>query len=170
MVVKELLKSDTNLVLDDFLNVRSDPTNKKGFFFFFDQIVTCVSGKKNWTPSAKVTEKLSECDKVTISDEAFAEIVLINYWDRWVDGKKTKYTDSRNGSLEFQGWGNKGHEEYNKIYKRIQNQRKNKRLNDLVDRIFLIQAKKEYEDIISIIQRNVVASKEVIEEICVDDF
>lgn len=159
------------LGLNDFVNVRSRPKEKKGFFHFFDDIVTCVSGKKRWTPSVKVTMKISESDIVSISDEAFAEIVLINYWDRWTTTNgKTKFTDCRNGSLEFQGWGKDGHDFYNNIYKRIQAQRLDESLNRDTDNLFIKRASKKYKDVLNTIQENNAAACAVVEEACMDDF
>lgn len=159
------------MALEDFVDVRNNPKEKKGFFLFYDKIVTCVSGKKNWTPSVKVTVKISSTDKVTISDEAFAEIVLINYWDRWTTRNgKTKFTDCRNGSLEFQGWGHDGHEMYNKIYKRIQRQRMDSEKSHEVDELFMQMATKAYESVVLNIQKSNAAANLVVEEVCMDDF
>ena len=127
--------------------------------------------EKNWTPDAKVTIHISKCDRVTISDEAFAEIVLINYWERWTTTNgKTKYTDCRNGSLEFQGWGNTGHAMYNTIYKRIMAQRQDPDSNQNVDELFLKMASEKYKDLLLNIQRNNAAANVVVEEACMDDF
>ena len=168
--MKALLEEDNTLELDDFINVRSNPKDKKGFFHFFDRVVTCVSGKKNWTPSVKVTLNISDCNRVTISDKAFAKIVLINYWDRWVNGGNAKFTDCRNGSLEFQGWGSNGHTLYNNIYKRILAQRNDHVSNNETNTRFLQQASKKYKDLLINIRRTNAAANEVVEEACMDDF
>lgn len=167
LLLKALLEKD-DYCLDDFLNVRSDPVNKKGFFQFFDKFVTCVAGRKNWTPAVKVNMPLSNCNKVSISDEAFAEIVLINYWNRWVHNKSTKWTDNRNGNVEYQGWNPLGHLEYNKIYKRIKSQRENPSLSELVDTLFLQQAAEEYKNLVFVETDN--SSYVPVEEACMDDF
>lgn len=157
-----------NIELEDFLDVRSDPANKPGFFDFFDKFVTCVSGKKSWTPSVKVLLPISCCSRVSISDEAFAELVLINYWDRWMNNKATKWTDTRIANVEYQGWDPEGHVEYNKIYRRIKKQRDNELQNETVDSLFLQRAQLEHSKKVNSQGESSVGIS--VEEVEMDDF
>ena len=168
--VKALLSEDNSFKLEDFVNVRSNLENKKGFFHFFDSFVAAVAGKKVWTPSVKVQMTITGCGKVTVSDEAFAEIVLLNYWDRWVNNGKTKWTDSRVGNVEFLGWSHEAHYEYNNIYRRIKNQRMEEEANALVDGLFLQQAREKYQRISVEIGGKKCSDFVCLEEVCMDDF
>jgi hypothetical protein len=57
------------------MSVPAQMTRK--FFHFFDIVVTSVCGLKcGWTKNLKVSESASTCGLVTISDEAFAELLL----------------------------------------------------------------------------------------------
>ena len=163
-----MLENKPELVLEDFLDVRSDPVNKLGFFDFFDKFVTCVAGKKSWIPSVKVLMPISDCAKVSISDEAFTELVLINYWDRWVNNGNSKWTDTRNTNTEYQGWDPEGHVEYNKLYRRIKNQRENALQSETVDSLFLQQAKAVYKE--KLISQGQKSFDVTLEEAEMDDF
>ena len=163
-------RQDNTYKLEDFVDVRSDPNNKRGFFIFYNTFVTCVSGRKNWTPSVKINIKISHCGKVSISDEAFAELVLKNYWERWLNNGKSAWTDSKVGSLEFQGWNSEGHAEFNKIYKRIKLQRESTTTNELVDNLFIDMCKEKYGCIANSKYKDKLGDLEYIEEICMDDF
>ena len=95
----------------------------------------------------------------------------INYWNWWTTTNgKTRFTDCRNGSLEFQGWGKDGHEFYNNTYKQIQKQRLDEELNQVTDALFLKKASKKYKDVLNTMQRNNAAASEVIEGACMDEF
>ena len=115
----------------------------KGFFAFFDIVVTSVAGCRSWDHATKSSSTISDCGLVSVSDEAFAELLLLNYWDRWFNNGASRWTDSRIGNVEFQGWSTESHSTFNSIYKRIKEQRDDKEQNELVDAYFckLHQAK-----------------------------
>jgi hypothetical protein len=121
----------------DFTNVLSDPSHKKGFSPFFDIAITAVCGRRNWTNNLKVSQTILACEKVSISDKAFAELVIKNYWDRWKSGGNAKWTDGRSGELSSNGWSAEGHQEFNEIYECIKAQRANSKSRELTESRFL---------------------------------
>jgi hypothetical protein len=55
----------------------------EAFYFFFDDLVPCVAGRKAWTLLEKAIELISEAKKVvSVLDEAFVILALMNYWER----------------------------------------------------------------------------------------
>ena len=163
------MREDNTWKLEDFLNVRSDPENKRGFSFFFDTFVTCVSGKKNWTPSVKVNMTISGSGRVSVSDEAFTELVLLNYWNRWVSQGKPIWTESRIGSIEFQGWSSEGHMKFNELFKRIVNQQ-NSENNDKVNDLFIHWAQIKYGVNKNKANKSDNENHYDVEEVCMDQF
>ena len=164
------MRQDGTYVLEDFLDVRSNPEQKKGFFIFYDTFVTCVSGKKKWTPSVKVNMTISGSGRVSISDEAFTELVLMNYWNRWVHKDKPTWTDSRIGSVEFQGWSADGHMKFNELFKRVQEQRNTIEANLKVDNLFIVQSREKYNLNKHNNDSMPNSQYENVEEICMDPF
>ena len=135
-VVSVVLQEDPTLTLADFQNVRHNPKTCKGFFPFFNIVVTSVAGCRAWDHATKSTSTISGCGRVSVSDEAFAELLLLNYWDWWFKSGAARWTDSRIGNVEFQGWSVESHATFNNIYRRIQSQRANKSQNEVVDNHF----------------------------------
>ena len=132
-----LIKKDPNIVLDDFVDVRSDPGNKKYFNEFFETFVTAVAGRRYWSKELKVHMPISKCDKIKVSDEAFAELLLINYFEKWKNKGKAKWTDTRSGNFTWQGWHPDAHTTFNTICARIKRQREIEvEKNALVDKLF----------------------------------
>ena len=86
-------------------------------------MVTGVCGRRSWTKAIKTSQTISDSKKVTISDEAYAELILKNYWDRMKTGGPAKWTDGRSGNLLQHGWSAGGHLAFNAIYSRIKAQR-----------------------------------------------
>ena len=97
--VAAIIDNNNTLKMEDFLNVRSDPENKKGFFHFFDIVVTSITGKRKFSAQAKVSTTISGSGFVTVSDEAFAEVVVMNYWDRWFNKRTAKWTDACSSNI-----------------------------------------------------------------------
>jgi hypothetical protein len=99
---------------------------KAAYFFFLEHILECVAGKKEWKKD-KYSSKVSEA--VTVSDEAFALLLLDNSWDVFQEhasqgGReenktkiitKPKYTGKRGGSKRFEGWSREGIVMYNTL-------------------------------------------------------
>ena len=107
--------------------------------WFFGEFLECVAGKRGWGKQ-KYFQKISTAvDRdtnealVTVSDEAFALLMLENYREKWllrykeacssaaarrgsmdknkrIDGK---YTSSINGHTEFGGWNKRGIRKFN---------------------------------------------------------
>ena len=156
-------------MLDDFTNVRNSPRTKKGFFAFFDVVlVTGVCGRRSWTNNIKISQTISSCQMVTISDEAYAELILVNYWDRWKSGGRTKWTDCRAGDILQHGWSGKGHKAFNNIYKRVKRQREDGDEGQAAEKLFMDMAQDEY----SVTKRRRRVGGEILEEleVMVDDW
>jgi hypothetical protein len=139
-----MLKEDPTWVLDDFVDVRTDPDNKKGFFAFYDIAVTAVCGRRNWTKNIKLSQTICQCGKVTVSDEAYAELVIKNYWNRWKEGGDAQWTDGRSGNLLQHGWSSKGHAHFNEIYVRIKAQRRDDESRRKADSKYMEMAQATY--------------------------
>jgi hypothetical protein len=113
------------------------------WFWFADNVVECVSGKRAWGKE-KSTKVLAE--SVTSSDEAFALLILINNWDKWLaeeekPPRKTDpmYTGSTKGNKKFQGWSDLGIAKYNELLEKVEQDRDSMRGKE-IERAFL-QAK-----------------------------
>jgi hypothetical protein len=125
--------------LEDILGLRSGGMNelddrhlakKDAYCFFLDNILECVAGKKEWKKD-KLSCKVSKA--VTVSDEAFALLLLSNSWEVFEEyatneknnnfkrdiKAKAKYTSKRGGSRRFEGWTQEGIALYNKLSQRI---------------------------------------------------
>ena len=153
----------------NFINVRDDPTKCKGLLLFFDVLVGSVAGHRKWTSDMKKTQTITECNKVSISDEAFAELLILNYWDRWFEDKPARWTDSRVGNIEFKGWPSEAHQEFNTIYNRIKRQRENKASNDLVNSLFMQQYRQKYGNELKK-RRHSYVEPELNVDACTDDW
>ena len=70
-----------------------------------------------------VQQTITASGKVSVTDEAFAEICMQNYWDKWTKNKKPKWTDARAGHTLFKGWDPQAYLQFNIICKRITNER-----------------------------------------------
>lgn len=104
------------------LDMRSD-TNEKGYFYFFDNFLECVSGKRGW---GKVKAVHLVSDYCSISDEAFTLLALENNWRRWSSKEKRGkgvYTASMQGNKMFEGWSEEGLQRYNELYRLVKENR-----------------------------------------------
>jgi len=110
------------MMKSNYINVRKNPREAKCLLLFFDVLVGSVAGHRKWTGNMKKTQTITECKKVSISDEAFAELLILNYWDRWFDNQPARWTDSRVGNVEYKGWPSEAHKTFNEIYNRIKQQ------------------------------------------------
>ena len=65
-----------NGAMDDSLEGVKE--RKAAYFYFLEHILECIAGKKEWKKD-KCSHKV--LDAVTVSDEAFALLLLENSWD-----------------------------------------------------------------------------------------
>ena len=120
--------------LADMLGGRKEAMTKGGkvneagklpFFFFCDRILECVAGKKEWKQQKAKQTVSSSC--VSVTDEAFAMLLMINSWDKFeymaehaeIDDKsevpETLYTEKKGRNRKMQGWSTDGIEKFNKL-------------------------------------------------------
>jgi hypothetical protein len=105
--------------------------------WFFAEYLECVAGKKGWGKEkyfqsvSKAVDRETNDILVTVSDEAFALLMLENYRDKWIlryeeaciaGGRSNtdkridgKYTSSVKGHTEFGGWSRKGIRRFNAL-------------------------------------------------------
>jgi hypothetical protein len=128
-----LLYSDTSGVMGDismetktigsFTDVRGQEDNEN-FNIFFDCLVPCIAGKKAVDNRYKITYTVTDGGKVSVTDEAFTELQLLNYWNKWSPvGGQAKWTDSRAGNTHYKGWHLDAYKHYQYLCERIQQQR-----------------------------------------------
>jgi hypothetical protein len=110
-----------NITAEDFLDIRN--SNQDYFNLFFDRLLPCVPGKKVWTNRDKMRSTITNGGKISITDEAFTELCILNYWEKWIEKKEAKWTDSRGGNSHFKGWSNDAYDKYGEICMRIQARR-----------------------------------------------
>jgi hypothetical protein len=102
---------------------------KKAYYYFVEHILECVAGKKEWKKD-KFGTKIS--DAVSVSNEAFALLLLSNSWEVFEEHamsknegrqKETKtrpkYTGKMGGSRRFEGWTRDGIETYNTLCRQL---------------------------------------------------
>jgi hypothetical protein len=66
---------------------------------------------------------ITDGGKITITDEAFTELCLLNYWDKWSAKGPAKWTDARKGNCSLKGWSNDAYQQFDSICNRIRVQR-----------------------------------------------
>jgi hypothetical protein len=113
------------------------------FWIFFDRLVGNVAGRKIWTNKDKVGERITVGGKITIVDEAFTILCIENYWDRWFNQRKAKWTDSRQGNSQYMGWAEAAYMRFDFLCRRIQEQRQSENSN-VLEIAFMQQACNEY--------------------------
>jgi hypothetical protein len=125
------IREPTNLLHQDYFNL------------FFDRLLPCVAGKKVWTSKDKMACAITDGGKISVTDEAFTELCLLNYWDKWSENKPAKWTDSRGGNCSFKGWSNDAYQQFDSICKRIRAQRETEE-SKAMEVLFLDYAIKQY--------------------------
>ena len=136
----ELLEKKTLPTLEEIMLKRD---KEETFFVFADTFLSRVVGVAYWR---KHCAKMTIRDMATISDEAFALLLLENYWESWstknVEEYKTevafdestnqkkkrkatwgKYTSGAWGSKRFGGWSKDGLQRFNQLYTEVQKDR-----------------------------------------------
>jgi hypothetical protein len=81
--------------------------------------------------------------KITITDEAFTELCLLNYWDKWSANRPVEWTDARKGNCSFKGWSNDAYQQFDSICNRIRAQRETDK-SKAMELVFLNYAIKQY--------------------------
>jgi hypothetical protein len=108
----------------------------EAFYFFSDDLVPCVAGQKVWTLREKAIKSISEAKKVvSVLDEAFIILVLMNYWERSGNGT-ARWTDSKVGNYQYMGWADAAYLQFDELCKQILEQRQT-RLNKKLEQIYL---------------------------------
>jgi len=125
--------------------------NKYPFFFFCNSIIECVAGKKEW--KSQKSKKLISQSCVTVSDEAFAFLLMQNSWAKFeymaenceVDDRKdlpeTLFTEKRGRNRKLQGWSEEGIDHFNQLCLMVEEDRASE-----AGKQFEIEFKKYHED------------------------
>jgi hypothetical protein len=94
------------------------------FTMFFDEFVPCVAGRKVWTLREQATKLITKAKKiVSVTDEAFTILALENYWYRWTNKERARWTDNRAGNYQYQGWSDEAYIEFDCLCRRIRKHR-----------------------------------------------
>ena len=105
----------------------------------------CTAGRKFNTDRDKVAATISDGGKVNVTDKAFTELMLMNYWDKWQNHGHAKWADARGGNMQYKGWPLPAYVTYDTICRRIRRQRKlDPTLNNSQERAFVVYAQKKY--------------------------
>ena len=120
--------------LEDIMCLRKNQND--GYFFFYDCILRCVVAKMKW--KHLVRRNLPIDTLITVSDEAFALLVLENGWEKWTKQHNEKTTnkkakkdikslhtnDAREGNSSFDGWKPEGLDRFNMLVYKVIRDRK----------------------------------------------
>jgi hypothetical protein len=113
----------------------------EAFYFFFDDLVPCVAGRKVWTLREKAMKLISEAKKVvSVLDEAFTILALKNYWERWNGNGTARWTDSKAGNYQYMGWADVAYVQFDELCKQIREQRQT-RLNKKLEQMYLARSR-----------------------------
>jgi hypothetical protein len=128
-----------------FIDIR-EPTNllqQDYFNLFFDWLMPCLAGLKVWTGRDKMACAITDGGKITITDEAFTEFSLSNYWDKWSANRPAKWADAHKGNCSFKGWSNDAYQQFDSVCNRIRAQRETDK-SKAMEMGFLDYAIKQY--------------------------
>jgi hypothetical protein len=103
----------------------------------------CVARKKVWTSKDKMACAIADGGKISITDKAFAQLCLLNYWVKWSENKPAKWTDLRKGNCSFKGCSNDAYQQFDSICKWIRVQRETDK-SKAMEVLFLDCAIKQY--------------------------
>ena len=93
------------------------------FIFFADKVLPQVTGPRTWKNETKATRMISEV--CSISNEAFALLVLESNWDKWDNKAEVgQFTKVGGGQKAFDGWTQEGLERYNELCYKVQHNRR----------------------------------------------
>ena len=90
---------------------------------FFDVLVPCIAGKKIWTNQRKMAERITESNCVMVVEKAFTVLCIENYWNKWVHGGVTLWTQSRSGNTGYMGWDKEAYTHFVVLCKHIKEER-----------------------------------------------
>lgn len=140
---ENLLFENYREYLDEDGNVRSDrEENFQAFVYMVDRILTSVNADVNKYRGS--TRKLTNLSKVfSASDEAFALLLVENYWKRWMRLRSqpkevpkeyfnAKYTDSRAGRVTS-GFNTEGIKKYNDLVKMVREKRAKRETGEMLE-------------------------------------
>ena len=113
-------------LIADIFNLRKNTDG--AYRVFCEFVLSHVVGRDVWKRCAH-THTISQI--ATVSDEAFALLLLENSWEAWkaVAGKQTSvpcpiYSVRGPGTKRFQGWTEKGIERFNELYDDVSEDRR----------------------------------------------
>jgi len=126
-----MFRNGTMPLMEDVLTMRE---NRNGAYVVFcENVLSQVVGKTKWKTEGHL---LRMSEMATVSDEAFALILLENSYDYWEDmamhcGDKSyvskvqaKYTKNGAGTKKFQGWVEEGLVRFNNLARQVKASRK----------------------------------------------
>jgi hypothetical protein len=70
---------------------------------------------------------------ILVTDEAFAELCILNYWEKWTSNKSAQRMDARGGNTHFRGWSNDANQRFDEVCNRIKKQHKSKESKAMED-------------------------------------
>jgi hypothetical protein len=102
-----------------------------------------VAGETLWANKDKMATSILDSGKILVTDEAFAKVCILNYWERWTSYKSLQWTDAHGGNTHFRGCNNDAYQRFNKICNIIKRQRKSKELKAM-EEAFLEYAREQH--------------------------
>ncbi len=83
-----------------------------------------MAGGKVWTLPEKAIKLISEAKKVvSVLDEVFTILALMNSWERWTGNGTARWTDSKAGNYQYMGWADAAYVQFDELCKQICEQR-----------------------------------------------
>jgi len=110
--------------LNEILKLRQDPeeNNNEAYKFFIDKILGCVVGKRRAWSKDKKCFKTVMASGVTVSDEAFALLIMENQWNVVFNQGQTKCTTGT-ANKRNAGWSKQGIERFNQLVTNVKQNR-----------------------------------------------
>ena len=68
-----------------------------------------------WNKQAMVSDHVTRSGKVTVTDEAFAELCVLNYFDKQTNGGCTRWTNDHGANSNFQAWSKEAYVKFDEI-------------------------------------------------------
>ena len=115
--------------LQEILKLRQHPKDSDhgAFKFFVSEIVAGVVGQRKWSKTARCFTRVSDPEAgITVSDEAFALLIVENIWDVvMLNGETCKYTGklANTSNKRHDGWSAEGLERYNALHEKVKKNR-----------------------------------------------
>jgi hypothetical protein len=130
--------------MEDLLKMRMSQTAQEcnAFLWFYGEFLEAVAGRLTWGKQ-KFHQTVSEAKDfsdsrqsiVSVTDEAFALLMIENYRSKWESHFRSsergiakvkveaKYTSSRLGTTEYGGWSWQGFQRFNQLVKLVEDNR-----------------------------------------------